>query len=132
MLSAATVEYPAGLPRFAAEFEAVEDAAKASGLAVTVLRCADFTANALAWAPQIRQAGFVYGAHADAATSPIHQRDIAAVAVLALTGAGHEGHAYVLTGPQSLTQPERVRLTRKWDLSGARGSAGGAGSWARR
>jgi len=110
VLSAATVQYPAGLPRFAAEFEAVEDAAKASGLAITLLRSADYAANALAWAPQIRQAGVVYGAYADAATSPIHPRDIAAVAVQALTGTRHEGRAYVLTGPQSLTQPEKVRL----------------------
>ena len=110
VLSAATVEYPAGLPRFAADFEAVEDAARASGLVVTLLRSADYAANALAWAPQIRQARVVYGAYADAATSPVHPRDIAAVAVLALTGAGHESRAYILTGPESLTQREKVRL----------------------
>jgi uncharacterized protein YbjT (DUF2867 family) len=110
VVSAVTVQYPAGLPRFAAEYQAAEDAAKASGLPVTVLRCADFDANALAWAPQIRQAGVVYGAYAAAATSSIHQRDIAAVAAAALTGPGHQGHSYVLTGPQSLTQPGKVRL----------------------
>jgi uncharacterized protein YbjT (DUF2867 family) len=110
VLSAATVQYPAGLPRFAAQFAAVEDAARASGLAVTALRCADFDANALAWAPQIRHGGVVYGAYAEAAISPIHHRDIAAVAVQALTGAGHEGLSHVLTGPESLTQPDRVRL----------------------
>jgi uncharacterized protein YbjT (DUF2867 family) len=110
VLSAATVQYPAGLPRFAADFKAVEDAARASGLAVTALRCADFDANALAWAPQIRQGGVVYGAYACAATSPIHHRDVAAVAVQALTGAGHQGDSHVLTGPQSLTQPDKVRL----------------------
>jgi uncharacterized protein YbjT (DUF2867 family) len=110
VLSAATVQYPAGLPRFAAGFKAAEDAARASGLAVTVLRCADFDANALAWAPQIRQGSVVYGAYAGAATSPIHHHDIAAVAVQALTGAGHQGRSYLLTGPQSLTQPDKVRL----------------------
>jgi uncharacterized protein YbjT (DUF2867 family) len=110
VLSAATVQYPAGLPRFAAEFESIEDAANASGLAVTLLRSADYAANALAWTPQIRQAGVVHGAYADAATSPIHSRDIAAVAVQALTGTRHAGCTYVVTGPQSLTQPEKVRL----------------------
>jgi uncharacterized protein YbjT (DUF2867 family) len=110
VLSATTVQYPAGLPRFAAEFKAAEDAARASGLAVTTLRCADFDANALAWAPQIRPGGIVYGAYARAATSPVHHRDIAAVAVQALTGAGHQGRSHVLTGPQSLTQPDKVRL----------------------
>lgn len=34
--------------------------------------------------------------------------DIAAVAVRALTGDGHGGVKYVLTGPQSLTQVEQV------------------------
>jgi uncharacterized protein YbjT (DUF2867 family) len=48
VVSAVTVQYPAGLPRFAAEYKAAEDAAEASGLPVTVLRCADFDANALA------------------------------------------------------------------------------------
>lgn len=112
VLSAATVQFPAGLARFAAEFRAIEDAARTSGLAVTVLRCADFDANALAWAPQIRAGGIVYGAYPGAATSPIHPRDIAAVAALALAG-GHEGRTYVLTGPQSLTQPDKVSLIGK-------------------
>jgi uncharacterized protein YbjT (DUF2867 family) len=61
---------------FAADFEAVEDAARASGLAVTLLRSADYAANALGWAPQIRKAGVVYGAYADAATSPVHPRGL--------------------------------------------------------
>lgn len=109
VLSAVTVEYPARHTRFAEEFRAVEDAAKASGLEWTILRCADFDANALAWAPQIRSTGVVRGAYADAATSPIHQRDIAAVAVRAMD-TGHAGRTYLLTGPQSLAQRDKVRL----------------------
>lgn len=46
-----------------------------------------------------------YGA---AARSLIHERDTAAVAVRALTGDGHGGAKYLLTGPQSLTQVEQV------------------------
>lgn len=110
VVSATTVQYPAGLPRFSAGFKAAEDAAIASGLDATALRCADFDANALAWAPQIRQGSVVYGAYASAATSPIHHRDIAAIAVRALTGSGLQDRSYVLTGPQSLTQPAKVRL----------------------
>lgn len=109
VLSATTVERPAGHERFAAHFKAVEDAAKASGLQWTFLRCADFAANALGWAPQIRSTGIVRGAYGDAATSPIHERDIAAVAVKALTD-DHAGRSYLLTGPQSLTQRDKVRL----------------------
>ncbi|MYT10496.1 MULTISPECIES: NAD(P)H-binding protein [Streptomyces] len=111
-LSAATVERPAGHRRFADEFRAVEEAVRRSGLQWTLLRCADFAANALAWAPQIRATGVVRGAYGDAATSPIHQRDIAEVAVRALTDvhAVHKGRAYLLTGPQSLDQRDKVRL----------------------
>ncbi|MFF2849759.1 NAD(P)H-binding protein [Streptomyces sp. NPDC058001] len=110
VLSAATVEHPAGHRRFADEFRAVEQAARDSGLDWTFLRCADFAANALAWAPQIRATGVVRGAYGDAATSPIHQRDIAEVAVRALADPEHAGHAYVLTGPQSLDQRDKVHL----------------------
>ncbi|MFI0907084.1 NAD(P)H-binding protein [Streptomyces sioyaensis] len=110
VLSAATVEHPAGHRRFADEFRAVEEAARDSGLQWTFLRCTDFAANALAWAPQIRATGVVRGAYGDAATSPIHQRDIAEVALRALTDPEHAGCAYLLTGPQSLDQRDKVRL----------------------
>jgi uncharacterized protein YbjT (DUF2867 family) len=110
LLSALTVEYPVGLPHFADAFKAAEGAVKASGLQWTFLRCADFDANALAWAPQVRSTGTVRGIYSDAATSPIHERDIAAVGARALVNAEHAGRSYVLTGPQSLTQPDKVRL----------------------
>ena len=46
--------------------------------------------------------------YADAPTAPIHENDIAAVAVRCLLDSGHEGSDYVLTGPQSLTQRQQV------------------------
>jgi uncharacterized protein YbjT (DUF2867 family) len=110
LVSAVTVEYPAGEERFAADFKAVEDAVRASGLQWTFLRCADFDSNTLAWAPQIRATGIVRAAYGDAATSPIDPRDIAAVGVVALLNAKHAGRSYVLTGPQQLSQRDRVRL----------------------
>ena len=109
-LSALTVQYPAGYRRFADAFKAVEDAVKASGLQWTFLRSADYAANALAWALQIRSSSVVRSAYGDAATSTIHERDVAAVAARALVNPAHAGHAYVLTGPQSLTQRDKVRL----------------------
>lgn len=110
VLSAATVAHPAGYPRFSDHFRAVEEAAAASGLRWTFLRCTDFASNALAWAPQIRAAGVVRGAYPEAATSPVHPRDIAAVAVQALVGDDHTGRAYVISGPESLTQRDKVHL----------------------
>jgi uncharacterized protein YbjT (DUF2867 family) len=105
-----TVQYPAGEARFAGAFRAAEEVVKGCGLDWTVLRCADFAANTLAWAPQIRQGGGVRGAYGDAATSPIHERDVAEVASSALASSAHAGRSYVLTGPQSLTQRDKVRL----------------------
>jgi uncharacterized protein YbjT (DUF2867 family) len=110
LLSAVTVEYGGGYQRFADAFRAVEDAARASGLQWTILRCSDFAANALSWAPQIRLAGVVRSVYGDGATSTIHERDVAAVSALALVDVAHAGHSYVLTGPQSLTQRAKVRL----------------------
>jgi uncharacterized protein YbjT (DUF2867 family) len=110
VLSALTVQYPVGYAGFADAFRAVEFAARTSGLQWTFLRCADFDANALAWAPQIRAAGAVYGVYSEAATSPIHEDDIAAVGARTLVDAEHAGHAYVLTGPESLTQPDKVQI----------------------
>ena len=77
-----------------------------SGCEWTFLRPGMFAANALHWwAPQIRAGeNIVRWPYADAPTAPIHERDIAAVAVRALCEDGHAGAEYVLTGPQSLSQ----------------------------
>ncbi|MFG1963418.1 NAD(P)H-binding protein [Nonomuraea sp. NPDC049028] len=109
LLSATTVRYPAGEARFAAQFKLAEDLVTGSGLDWTILRLADFAANALAWAPQLRDGDVVRGAYGHAVTSPIHESDIAAVAVQALRGL-HAGAVHTLTGPQSLNQFEKVRL----------------------
>ncbi|MGW0948181.1 NAD(P)H-binding protein [Streptomyces sp. NPDC002623] len=110
LLSATTVEHPAGEARFAAQFRHAEELVNGSGLDWTVLRLADFAANALAWAPQIRSGDVVRGAYGQAATSPIHEADIAAVAARALRGGVPPGSVHTLTGPQSLDQTEKVHL----------------------
>jgi uncharacterized protein YbjT (DUF2867 family) len=82
---------------------------EATGLQWTFLRPGMFAANALSWwAPQIRAGDVVRWPYAAAPTAPIHERDIAAVAIRALLEDGHDGAEYVLTGPQSLDQREQV------------------------
>ncbi|GAA3455014.1 NAD(P)H-binding protein [Dactylosporangium matsuzakiense] len=108
VLSATTVQYPAGLARFRQQFQAAEDLATGSGLDWTVLRCADFAANTLAWTGQVQATGTVRGAYPQARTATVDERDIAAVAALALTDPRHAGQTYLLTGEQSLSQPEKV------------------------
>ena len=88
----------------------IERLIESSGLQWTFLRPGMFAANALSWwAPQIRAGGdVVRWPYVAAPTAPIHERDIAAVAVRALCEAGHAGAEYVLTGPESLSQSEQI------------------------
>ena len=89
----------------------IERLIKASGLDWTFLRPGMFAANARSWwAPQIRVGDVVRWPYAEAPTAPIHEADIARVAVRALTETRHHGAEYVLTGPQSLTQREQVEI----------------------
>ncbi|HME07603.1 MAG TPA: NAD(P)H-binding protein [Bryobacteraceae bacterium] len=90
--------------------EQIERLIETTGLEWTFLRPGMFAANALLWwAPRIRAGGdVVRWPHAAAPTAPIHERDIAAVAVRVLCEDGHAGAEYVLTGPQSLTQSEQI------------------------
>lgn len=91
--------------------KASEDMVTASGLEWTILRPGEFNANALwTWAADLRATGTVRGAYGMASTAPIHEQDIAAVAVRALLEDGHVGRRYVLTGPESLTQYDKVRI----------------------
>ena len=66
----------------------IERLIERSGLVWTFLRCSGFATNTLMWAPQIRAGGVVRWPYGAAARSLIHERDIAAVAVRALTGEG--------------------------------------------
>lgn len=89
--------------------EQIEQLIETSGVEWTFLRPGMFAANALGWwGPQIRAGDVVRWPYADVPTAPIHERDIAAVAVRALCENGHAGAEYVLTGPQSLTHAEQV------------------------
>jgi uncharacterized protein YbjT (DUF2867 family) len=81
-----------------------------SGLEWTFLRPGGFAANTREWAPGIRAEGVVRWPYAGAARSLIHERDIAAVAARTLTGDGHLGARYALTGPEAVAQAEQVRL----------------------
>jgi uncharacterized protein YbjT (DUF2867 family) len=80
-----------------------------SGVEWTMLRPGMFAANAREfWGPQVRGGDVVRWPYLEAPTAPIDERDIAAVAVRALTETGHGGKDYVITGPQSLTQYEQI------------------------
>ncbi|MGI5225414.1 NAD(P)H-binding protein [Actinoallomurus sp. CA-142502] len=88
----------------------VERLLRQSGLAWTVLRPSTFAANALWWADQIRAGDTVAGPYGAVPMAMLHEADIAAVAVAALTEDGHDRACYRLTGPELLTQTEQVHV----------------------
>lgn len=70
-----------------------------SGLAATILRPVFFMQNLLAMVHD----GAIATAAGDGRVAMVDARDIAAVAVATLTGGGHAGKTYTLTGPEALT-----------------------------
>ncbi len=88
----------------------LDDLVTSSGAAWTILRPGMFASNALFWwAPQIRAGDVVRWPYGAAETAPVHERDVAEVAVHALCDNAHAGADYVLTGPASLSQATQVR-----------------------
>lgn len=66
--------------------------------------------HTLIWAHCIRAENIVPLVHPEAATAPIHERDIAAIAVAALRGRTEQATSAMLTGPELLTQRRQVEL----------------------
>lgn len=87
-----------------------EAAVRESGLAWTFLRPYGFMSNALQWVDQLRAGDLVRAPFAGVSVAVVDPSDIAAVAVRALTGDGHEGQAYLVTGPEPLLPADRVRI----------------------
>jgi uncharacterized protein YbjT (DUF2867 family) len=77
-----------------------------SGLRYTILRPNSFYQNMLWSAGTIKDHGVFYLPMGNARQSLVDVRDIAAVSVQALTGTGHEGKTYDITGPESLSYHE--------------------------
>ena len=89
----------------------VEHAIENAGREWTFLRPGGFATNALWWwGAQIRRGDVVRWPYGAAAMAPIHEKDIAAVAVRALREEGHQGRKYLLSGPESLTLTEQVKI----------------------
>lgn len=83
---------------------------RASGIPATFVRPGGFMTNALDWAPTIREGDYVLDPVGPGRYTAIDPDDIAAVAALALTEPGHEGGEYVITGDETFTVAEQVRI----------------------
>jgi uncharacterized protein YbjT (DUF2867 family)/ketosteroid isomerase-like protein len=86
----------------------VEEMLREAGKDWTFVRPGGFAVNAQTWAREFREGDVVRVPYARAGRSLIHERDIAAVAVLTLLDDRHVGQVYELTGPEVLTQAEQV------------------------
>lgn len=86
----------------------ITTAVEASGIDWTHLWPGDFMENTRIWARQIRENAEVREPDPAAGSTPIAMDDIAAVAAAALTGDGHIGKAYALTGPEKLSRAQLV------------------------
>lgn len=111
MSSGSVIHPPSAGNAITEEHSAVEEAfASATDLTILPIRPLVLATNALSWSHPIKAGAGLSLYAPDAATAPIHELDVAAVAVEALTGA--EGHAVsaLLTGPVRLTQREQVAV----------------------
>ena len=87
-----------------------EDYIRSTGIPYTFLRPNGFMQNLVNYsAPSIRTIGKFYGSEGDGRVSIIDIRDVAAVAVKALSEDGHAGKTYTLTGPEALSNSQVAR-----------------------
>ncbi|WP_345630332.1 SDR family oxidoreductase [Streptomyces thinghirensis] len=85
-----------------------EAAVRASGLDWTFLRPRRFMSNTLSWAGSIRSEGVVRALYGLSPNATVDPRDIAEVAVRALTEPGHEGRSYALSGPEPVSAAQQT------------------------
>jgi uncharacterized protein YbjT (DUF2867 family) len=89
--------------RFLRYHAAVEEAIRASGMSFTHLRPNLYMQGLLMIGQSIASEGRFFAPAGEAKVSVVDVRDVAAVAVAALTQSKHEGKTYDITGPQALT-----------------------------
>lgn len=109
VMTSSAVELPSAA-RLASQFRLVEDVVRSADLPWTLLRPDAFAANTEAWAPQLKVRGQISLPFPDAHVVPVHEADIVDAALAALTDDHHVRRAYLLTGPESITQRGQVEI----------------------
>ena len=92
--------------RFLRYHGAVEQHVRDLGIGYTFLRPNLYFQGLLTFAGSISTEGKFFAPIGDAEVSAVDVRDIAAVAAVALTQAGHEGATYTVTGPEAITHAQ--------------------------
>jgi uncharacterized protein YbjT (DUF2867 family) len=96
----ASSDSPSDIIRMHAE---ADDRVRASGMGYTILRANSFYQNILGQLDGIKADGMFYLPLGDAKQSLIDVEDIAAAAIIAMTGDAHRDLTYNITGPESLS-----------------------------
>ena len=103
-LSAGAVRgMPGALPRISGQHAETDGMLKASGLPYNIIKPHNFMQGTMMAAQTVATDGVVYMPVKDGKIGMIDVRDIVDVAVKVLTEDGHEGKAYTLTGPASIS-----------------------------
>lgn len=89
--------------RIVQQGQVVDQALKQSGLPWTILKPTFFMQNLMLSAQTVAQDGTLYWDLGDGELAMIDIRDVADSAFAALTGSGHEGKSYILTGPEAVS-----------------------------
>jgi uncharacterized protein YbjT (DUF2867 family) len=111
LLSSNTVEGPgAENDPLAHHHKVAEDAVVASGLAYTILRPGAFMSNAFGWSYSLKAGDTIDQVFPEAQIAPVHEDDIADVAVVALTEKSLDGQTVPLTGSESLTFRRQLEI----------------------
>lgn len=111
LLSSSTVEGPGSEnDPLAHHHKIVEDAVIASGLTYTILRPGAFMSNAFGWSYSLQAGDTIDQVFPEAQVAPVHEDDIADVAVVALTETSLEDQTVLLTGPESLTFRQELEI----------------------
>jgi uncharacterized protein YbjT (DUF2867 family) len=92
--------------RFARMHGEIEARLEASGIPFTHLRSGEFMPAYFRQAPSIAATGAFMLPMEDARIASVDVGDLAEVALITLTSAGHEGKIYSLTGPEALTMTD--------------------------
>jgi uncharacterized protein YbjT (DUF2867 family) len=87
-----------------------ERAVRQSGLGWTFLQPNTFMTNTFQWTAQLRRGDVIRAPFPDVSVATVDPDDIGAVAAVALTSDAGDGRAYRLSGPESLSPPERVAI----------------------
>ncbi len=108
--SSSVTKAPPGANPIAERHRIAEVAVRAAGLQWTFIRPDTMASNCLQWVQDIRREGRVYAPYPDSMRNPVHEDDIARLAVLALVSGTLLGRALYITGPEILSIRQQAHV----------------------